>query len=393
MLNIIVIGAGINGVVAAIELKQRGHSVTIVDPGPLPHPLAASTDISKAVRSCYGADEDYTEMAERAIARWREWNTLFGRTLYHEVGVMFLRQATMQRGEYEFETFQLLKARRHKVERMTPGILRTRFPAWNAERFRDGVYDPEGGYAESGRVVMELLQRARSLGVDVREGAQFRELDENGSSDVRGVILQDGNRLSADAVVAATGAWTPYLFPSTRPFFRATGHPIFHLRPDAPHFFGPEYFPMFGADITTTGYYGFPMNGEGVVKMGIHGPGEEMSPDSTERVVKAEQEEALRSFLAWAFPSLARAPIVYTRVCLYCDTHDGNFWIAADPDRAGLFIAAGDSGHGFKFAPILGELIADAVERKPNPTLAKFRWRPEVRPGEAQEAARFVPKG
>jgi glycine/D-amino acid oxidase-like deaminating enzyme len=365
----------------------------MVDPGPIPHPLAASTDISKAVRSCYGADEDYTEMAERAIVRWREWNDFFGTKLYHEVGAMFLRQEEMKAGDFEYETLHLLKARGHRVEQMTSDRLGERFPAWNSKRFRDGVFDPEGGYAESGRTVTELLKRARSLGVELREGAQFRELQENGSGDVKGVVLHDGSRLSADVVLAATGAWTPYLFPSTRPFFRATGHPIFHLRPNEPALFASERFPMFGADITTTGYYGFPVGREGVVKIGIHGPGREMSPDSAERIVSAEQEEDLLAFLAWAFPSLSEAPIVYTRICLYCDTHDGNFWIAGDPQRPGFFVTAGDSGHGFKFAPVLGELIADAVEQKPNSALAKFRWRPEVRPGETQEAARFVPKG
>ena len=63
MLTVIVVGAGINGVTSAIELKKRGHKVVLVDPGPLPHPLAASTDISKAVRAAYGPDEDYTALA------------------------------------------------------------------------------------------------------------------------------------------------------------------------------------------------------------------------------------------------------------------------------------------------------------------------------------------
>jgi glycine/D-amino acid oxidase-like deaminating enzyme len=74
---------------------------------------------------------------------------------------------------------------------------------------------------------------------------------------------------------------------------------------------------------------------------------------------------------------------------MYCDTNDGNFWIARDPDHPGLTIAAGDNGHGFKFAPMLGELIADAVEEKPNPYSETFRWRPEVRAGVAKEAARY----
>src|SRR5437016_12395122 len=75
MATVIVVGAGISGVTAAVELKKRGHKVILVDPGPLPHPLAASTDISKAVRAAYGPDEDYTALADRCIELWRKWNT------------------------------------------------------------------------------------------------------------------------------------------------------------------------------------------------------------------------------------------------------------------------------------------------------------------------------
>jgi len=113
-----------------------------------------------------------------------------------------------------------------------------------------------------------------------------------------------------------------------------------------------------------------------------------MSPDSSERVVTAEGEQNLRKFLSSTFPSLADAPIVYTRLCMYCDTHDGHFWIARDPERQGLVVAAGDSGHGFKFAPVLSEIIADAVEGKNTPLLHKFRWRPEVQPGTDSDVAR-----
>jgi glycine/D-amino acid oxidase-like deaminating enzyme len=392
MRTIIVVGAGINGAVTALELKERGHRVTLVDPGPLPHPLAASTDISKAVRSCYGADEDYTELAERAIVQWRQWNEQFGVELYHEVGAMFVRHGEMQPGDYEYESYRLLQKRRHKVERITSERLRERFPAWNADLFQDGVYDPEGGYAESGRVMIELLRQARSAGIELREEAAFHQLDENDNR-VQGITLRDGGRLKADVVVMATGAWTPHLLPFTNRFFRSTGHPIFHLRPEDPTLFLPNCFPMFGADISTTGYYGFPVGREGVVKIGIHGPGREMLPESTERVVTRDEEEALRTFLSATFPTLAGAPIVHTRVCLYCDTHDGDFWFAADPDRPGLVVAAGDNGHGFKFAPVLGTIIADAIEEKDNPLLQKFRWRPEVQAGVEKEAARFIRMG
>ncbi|MEK7277247.1 MAG: hypothetical protein AAB427_07855 [Chloroflexota bacterium] len=80
---------------------------------------------------------------------------------------------------------------------------------------------------------------------------------------------------------------------------------------------------------------------------------------------------------------------VYTRACLYCDTWDGHFWIAPDPAREGVVVATGGSGHGYKFAPVLGGLIADAVEGQRNPYSHKFRWRPEVRLRRNEEEARF----
>ncbi len=387
MSRIIVVGAGINGVSAAIELKTRGHNVVLVDPGPLPHPLAASTDISKAVRRAYGADEDYTALAERSINLWRKWNEEFGVELYHEVGVMFVRQREMHPGDFEHESFKMLERRGHKIKRMNSPQLWKRFPAWNPELYRDGVLELDAGYAESGRVIATLVGRARSLGIELREGVRLSRLDESDDR-VSGIVLDDGQRIAADSVVMAVGAWTPYLLPFTKKFFRANGQPVFHLEPRQPELFASQRFPVFGADITTTGYYGFPVNRDGVVKIANHGPGREMSPESPKRAVTAEDQGNLREFLSSTFPLLADAPIVYSRVCMYCDTHDGHFWIAPDPDRQGLVIAAGDCGHGFKFAPVLGEIIADAVEGKDSPLLAKFRWRPDVRAGSGTDVAR-----
>ena len=388
MLKVIVVGAGINGVTAAIELKKRGHKVVLVDPGPLPHPLAASTDISKAVRAAYGPDEEYTALAERAIRLWRQWNKEFGVELYHEVGVMWVRQEEMNPGDFEYESFKTLQRRGHKIERMNSARLWKRFPAWNPELYRDGIFELEAGYAESSLVVATLIERAKSLGIELHQGARFSELDE-GDNRVKGIVLDSGQRISGDVVVVAVGAWTPYVLPFTQKFFRATGQPVFHLKPRQPELFAPERFPVFGADISMTGYYGFPLSREGVVKIANHGPGREMSPESSKRAVTPQEEQNLREFLSSTFPALADAPIVYTRICLYCDTNDGHFWIAPDPERRGLIVATGDSGHGFKFAPVLDEIIADAVEGKSNPLLQKFRWRPEIHAGEQKEAARF----
>src|SRR5205823_4542847 len=187
----------VNGVTAAIELRKRDHDVVLIDPGPLPHELAASTDISKAVRAAYGADEEYTDLAERSIDLWRKWNQQFGVEFYHEVGVMFVRRREMQPGDFEFESFKMLKKRGHKIERTNSARFWKRFPAWNPELYRDGVLELEAGYAESGRVVSTLVKSAESLGIDLREGVRFSQLDEDNRR-VKGVVLDDGKRIAVD---------------------------------------------------------------------------------------------------------------------------------------------------------------------------------------------------
>jgi sarcosine oxidase / L-pipecolate oxidase len=389
--SVLVAGAGVFGVTAAIELRKRGHPVQLVDPGPLPHPLAASTDISKVVRLEYGADEAYTALAEESIEGWRRWNRDLGTELYHRTGLLLLRRTALVPGTLERDSFDVLSRRGHRSELLDAPTMRARFPAWNADRYPYGTYDPEGGFVESGKVIARLVQEATKLGVALREGVSFRRALENRlARRMAGIVSTSGEELEADRVVLALGAWTPHAVPWLSSELRSTGQPVFHLAPEDPAAFAPERFPVFCADIQTTGYYGFPAHPDsGVVKVARHGPGRTMHPESPERVVTQEEIEDLRSFLRATFPGLAEAPIVYTRVCLYCDSWDGHFWIARDPDRPGLVVAAGDSGHAFKFAPVLGRLVADTVEGRSYPLQSRFRWRPGIRPRRSDEATRF----
>jgi len=295
----------------------------------------------------------------------------------------------MKPGDFEYESLKISGGRGKRLSQLNEKMLGEQFPAWRGNGYTYGVFEREAGYVESELAVATLIQHARKIGIEVREDCRFSGLQESGSN-VGGVVLDSGQVIAAETVVMATGAWTPYLLPFTRSFFRSTGHAVFHFKPSDPGLFTPERFPVFGADISTTGYYGFPLNRNGVVKIANHGPGREMSPESPQRAVTAKEEAAIRQFVVTTFPLLADAPIVFTRICLYCDTKDGHFWIARDPDRAGLVIAAGDSGHGFKFAPVLGDIIADVVDGRDDPLLQKFRWRPEVQPGREKEGARYL---
>ncbi|MCB0132368.1 MAG: FAD-dependent oxidoreductase, partial [Caldilineaceae bacterium] len=249
--------------------------------------------------------------------------------------------------------------------------------------------NPNAGFGESGRVVEALLAKAQRRGIALHAGAQVTKLLADGTR-ITGVETASGERFNGGHVVVAAGAWTQVLVPELAASMVATGHPVFHLKPANPELFAPPNFVVFTADVANTGWYGFPLHPRaGVVKIANHGVGVRLHPEHDPRVVTAQDEADLRAFLAQTFPALVEAPIVYTRRCLYCDTVDEHFWIDRHPTLAGLTVSAGGSGHGFKFAPLLGALAADAVEGKPNPWLPKFRWRGPSDMTSGQEAARF----
>lgn len=382
MTSVLVVGAGIFGVTGALALAERGHRVTLVDPGPIPHPDAASTDISKFVRADYGSDAFYTALMEEALAGWKAWNASFDRPLFHRSGLLVLAGGPMRPGGFEHDSHALLTARGHALQRLDPDALRARFPAFDPEAFPDGYFNPGSGWAESGAVVAALVARARAAGVEVREGVRVAAVEAGPRA-----VATDGTRLDAGVIVVAAGAFTPSLLPELSAVLSIVGQPVLHFRVQDPARFQPPVFPCFAADTGHTGFYGFPARDDGILKIANHGAGTPLDPAGP-RVVDPAWEGRFRAFLRRAIPDLAGAPLAATRLCPYCDTPDGDLWIDRHPDRPGVVVATGGSGHGFKFAPVLGDLIAAAVEDRDDPRLRRFRWR-ETGPRRA-EAARHL---
>ena len=383
--RVIIVGGGTFGVSAAIELRRRGWGADLFDPGPIPHPLAATTDISKVLRMDYGADEDYMALMEQAFQGWDAWNRVWKEPLWHETGLVVMSHGEMKPGGFEYESYHLLQKRGHQVERLDSEGLKRRFPAWNAEHYRDGYFNPRAGWAESGRVLEWLASEAKRLGVKFHLGRKFSRLLDRDSR-VTGIQTDDGEKHFADFVIVAAGTWTPHLLPYLSNVLWTVFQPVFHFQVPDMELFSPPRFAVWGADPSNTGWYGFPAIQDGRLKLASHGPGWRFDPDGP-RVMPADQEEKFRTFLRETFPALADAPVLFNRLCPYCDSWDGNFWIDHDPDRPGLVVAAGDSGHGFKFTPVLGKLIADVLEREPNEFASKFAWR--ARGALAREDARY----
>lgn len=388
--DVLIAGAGVFGVTAALELRSRNYRVALVDQDSVPNIRGASTDINRVVRIDYGSDSDYTTLAERSRTGWLRWNEeLFEEDLYHEVGMVFLTRSPMAPGSYEYESYHSLLTRGYPVERLDSTEIARRFPAWNVEVYVEGYFNPRAGYVESDRVMGCLLAEARRRGVEIYEETGIAELLAANDC-VCGVQTTEGERLVADEVVIAAGAWTPLLVPELQSMLRSTGQPVFYLQPSDPSRFAPPHFVVFSADSSRTGWYGFPLHPRArVVKIANHGPGWPVHPNDQVRTVPSRERERLQAFLAESLPQLVTAQLVKIRCCLYCDTPDGDFLIARHPERRGLTIAAGDSGHAFKFAPVLGSLIADTVEDAPNPYRARFGWRTAAGHLPAREASRY----
>jgi glycine/D-amino acid oxidase-like deaminating enzyme len=382
--EIVVVGAGVFGTAAALELRARGHGVTVLEPGPIPNDAASSTDVSKMVRMDYGSDVFYHEMAEAALDGWDRWNTEWPRPLYHQTGFLILTAKEMEEGGFELESWRVLRERGYAPTRIGGSTLSEHYPAWRAGRYRDGYVSARGGWAESAAVVSRLAELCVEAGVRiVRTG--FASLLEEGSR-VGGVRTTDGEELRSGHVVVCAGAWTPTLLPWLADVLQATAQPVLHFHAqDADAYRGAGFIP-FAADIASSGWYGFPALADGRVKVVHHGRGTPVDPDAPGRVTDEHVARA-RRFLAESIPGLADAPLVDRRICMYCDSFDGDLWIDHDPEREGLVVAAGGSGHAFKFAPLLGPLIADVLEGKPSRWAERFRWRGS---GEARtEEARF----
>lgn len=393
--RIIVVGAGVFGLSAAVELARRGYAVELFEAGAVPNPLAGSTDISKVCRLEYGSDETYMQWMEQAREIWLEWNAAWRgageRPLYHETGVLMVSLDTMQPGSFEYESFRMLERRGHTPERIGGRELVRRFPAWSPT-FEDGFYHAKGGWAESGRVVEFLAAQAVAHGVALHSELPVAAVDAQGGA-VRGVRTADRRQRRAERVVLACGSWAAELAPGLGPSLCRSYHPVWHLRATDSARFAPERFPVFTADISNTGFYGFPVHPEAeVVKVAHHGVAVE-APEDDSLTVSGELTMRLREFLRARMPALADAEVVSTRLCPYCDTQDEHFWIADDPDCSGLTLATGGSGHGFKFTPLLGAVIADAIEGVANPLLDRFTWRPELRMDFGLEASRCHSRG
>ncbi|HAZ07689.1 MAG TPA: hypothetical protein DCZ01_04010 [Elusimicrobia bacterium] len=369
--NSVVVGGGIMGVQAAWHLANLGQNVTLLDQFDIPNQWAASGDHLRVFRLTYGKDAFYTEMALKSLPMWLELNALSEDMLLQQNGVLEL--ANKEDG-YEAHSMALLKERNIKCERLDPAAFRRLYPMYNPKAFKWALFHPEGGMIWANRAVSATASIAQRKGVRLRSGVKVVSLvREKGR--LRGVKDAAGKVWEAENFLFACGQWNREVLKGMGIPLKVAKQEQIFLRPLFNRGrYRPEHFPVFANQ--ASGFYGFPVHIHGFIKLGDHrkGPAVKKVKLDDLRTLSPKFEKSCRAFLKRFMPELAPFTEFEGHVGWYDYTPDNDFILDRLPGLPNAYLAAGFSGHGFKFAPIVGKSMAELmVAGKSELNLHRFR--------------------
>jgi sarcosine oxidase len=353
MASALVIGAGVFGASLADKLARDGWEVTLVDRFEPGHPRAESGGETRLIRCSHGPDPYYARSARRAMELWRE----LGEDVLVESGVAWFAR---REDGWEADSERVLREAGIPVERMSPEEGARLFPSLAVEDLAFVLYEPEAGVLRAGDGVRALVRRARGAGARVLLG----EAQPGGNT-----VLFDGERLEADVVVWACGAWLGRLFPELVPM-RVTFQQLV-LFDAPPEWDGPGWVDFDAA------FYGHARVAPFGFKVGPDMDGVDVDPDTRPLEATAEGIATAREYLAHRFPALSDAPLAGAPGCHYGLTPDGEFLFARHPEYGNVWLLGGGSGHGYKHGPALAEHVATVLEgdEQPEPRFALGRRR------------------
>ena len=370
-MNICVVGAGIFGMAAALELRRRGHRVTLFERGRIPNPEASSTDVSKAIRRTNYPHQTYVELATRAAAQWREWHERTSRSIYFQTGQLIALHGFGP--EHEALTgWQTLSRLATDIRELTVKEAEDRFPQLVLTGQDHLFYDPWAGYLRSGQALEDLAKLARDSGVILRENTAVQAVEETAAG---ARVCWESNRQDCDRVVVAAGPWLSELLPAMQTRVRLTRQQMAFFVPTDPAPFRRGRFPVWSILSPGNLWYGFPYLHEGWVKVAEDSKVDDTRADVS-REPTAEFLDWAREFVAKHIPALSQGELAGGRSCLYtnmAEMEDEQFVIDWAPGRERVLIAGCGCGHGFKFGGSIGPVIADALEDRENPLGDLFR--------------------
>jgi sarcosine oxidase len=364
----VVIGTGATGSAVLYHLARRGLRVLGLERFSPGHDRGSSHGRTRIIRLGYFEDPAYVPLLRRAYASWREVEEATGRRLLHVTGIVEIGPP-----DGVLVAGTLGAARLHGLphEVLDANALMRRLPAFRLPAHFLAVLQPDGGFLDAEPAVHAHIALAIAAGAELRSGIRVRAIEPRGAG-VR--ILLDGETIEAGQAVVAAGPWAAQLLPRLGVRLRVTRQVIAWLAPHEPEPFAPGRFPVFLLESEHGMHYGFPLDPDGGMKLAKHHHRDQtVDPDAVEPALTRDDEDAIRSALAAHLPG-ANGPVRAAKTCLYTMAPDGHFIIDRLPDAPQILLASACSGHGFKFAGVIGEILADLVSAGTTPhDISRFR--------------------
>jgi sarcosine oxidase len=358
--DVIVLGVGGMGSAACFELARRGRRVLGLEQFSLAHDRGSSHGHTRIIRTAYAEGPAYVPLVRRAFERWYELEQFTGRHLLTEC-------PCLNAGPPGSEHVEGVRAsvREHKLaaEELTADEINRRFPAFRFPVDYTGVIERDAGFLYVEECVRAHVDAALSLGAAIRAEETVREWKVVGD----GVeVTTDRDTYRAAKLVVTAGAWATKLLADI-------GVPLVVMRqvllwfgierPSNEPLFRRDRFPIFIADVPGGPFYGLPaIDGRGVKIAGHYNAPELPGPEAVNWEVTTQDVDALNRLMRRYFSADYMPGITYGQVCMYTVTPDHHFVIDVHPAHPQVSVACGFSGHGFKFASTVGEIMADLAD-------------------------------
>jgi sarcosine oxidase len=366
--DVIVAGVGGMGSATCHQLARRGKRVLGLERFDVPHAMGSSHGQNRIIRLAYFEHPTYVPLLRRAYELWREAEYLSGERLLFVTGGV---DAGPEGGRVVQGS--LASCREHSLahELVDAAELRRRHPGWQIPGDHVAVLQPDAGFVASERAIVTHVGLALDAGADIRAREAMTGWEITGAGTVR--VTTDRGAYEAERLVLSTGAWIGDHVPALRRQAVPERQVLGWFRPVEPAHFRLGRFPVGLLDVEPHALYVFPEWGIPGFKIGVyHHLQETGHADALSREPNAADEAVLRDAVRRYYPG-ADGPVLSLRVCLFTNTPDEHFVIDTLPGAPQVIVASPCSGHGFKFASVVGEVLADmATGTRPRLDLSLF---------------------
>ena len=358
-LRITVVGGGIIGLSAAWALTRRGHEVTLVEQGKIPNTANCSYGRRRLIRHAYGGEVGYSRMVDGACEAWEKLSQDLGQILHTPIGTLIL--ATTDAEEWLHDTIQTLETEGHTPRWLSKGDLRREFPIIDPGQVQVAFHLDTGGMLEAELAIREMVVWLTRAGARILTQTKATTLE----PDTATVVLEDGSRVEGDGLIVAAGAWVSNLLPGMAR--RVTPSRQCYLHLEAPEGLRADWqkAPMIlNMDPDRAFFIAPPFGSAEEIKMVEHRLSLSGHPDD-DRTITPEEAKSVFELCAPYLVAPEDYAVKAAHAAYY--TVESRKRLIVEPLAPRAWVMTGDSGHGFKFGPLLGEMIADTLDETISP--------------------------